>query len=111
MSKIKLEHIDALSKGKKSGIRLGSRAVPHHLYQYERSEYERALRRGYLVVDITDRVNLENLWMLVAKSKNTECLVLHKAQATGVVTSDGNKLFEGKLSEAKAYLKHLVLSK
>jgi hypothetical protein len=45
MPKIKLEHIDALSKGKKSGIRLGSRAVPHHLYAYEREEYERSLKR------------------------------------------------------------------
>jgi hypothetical protein len=45
MPKIKLEHIDALSKGKKSGIKLGSRAVPHHLYAYEREEYERALKR------------------------------------------------------------------
>ena len=45
MPKIKLEHIDALSKGKKSGIKLGSRAVPHHLYLYEREEYERALKR------------------------------------------------------------------
>lgn len=45
MQKIKIEHIDALSRGKKSGIKLGSRAVPHHLYAYERYEYERALKR------------------------------------------------------------------
>lgn len=111
MPKIKLEHIDALSKGKKSGIRMGSRAVPHHLYEYERSEYERALRRGYLVVDITDRVNLENLWMLVAKSKDTDCLVLQKNRGTGVVTSNGKINFEGELAEAKAYIKRLIDSK
>jgi hypothetical protein len=45
MPKVKIEHIDALSKGKKSGIKLGSRSVPHHLYLYEREEYERALKR------------------------------------------------------------------
>jgi hypothetical protein len=79
MPKIKLEHIDALSKGKKSGIRLGSRAVPHHLYAYEREEYERALKRGYLVIDRSDRVNLQNLWMLVSESRGAECLILHKS--------------------------------
>jgi hypothetical protein len=78
MPKIKLEHIDALSKGKKSGIKLGSRAVPHHLYIYEREEYERALKRGYLVLSKTSRPNLENLWILVSKSYNRECIILHK---------------------------------
>lgn len=45
MKKIKIEHIDALSKGKKSGIKIGSRAVPHHLYNYEREEYDQAIKR------------------------------------------------------------------
>ena len=45
MPKVKLEHIDGLSKGQKSGIKIGSRAVPHHLYAYEREAYERALKQ------------------------------------------------------------------
>ena len=46
MTKIKLEHIDNLSKGKKSGgSRIGSRAIPHHLYTYERKKYELALKK------------------------------------------------------------------
>lgn len=109
MPKIKLEHIDALSKGKKSGIRLGSRAVPHHLYAYEREEYERALKRWYLIVDKTDRANLENLWMLVSESRQTECLILHKAHDRGVVTSASREIFSGSLSDAKIYMKNLNL--
>ena len=76
MPKLKLEHIDALSKGKKSGIKIGSRAVPHHLYAYEREEYERALKRGYLVVDSRSRPNLGNLWMLVCRARESECIIL-----------------------------------
>jgi hypothetical protein len=45
MKPIKQEHIDALSRGRKSGINIGSRAIPHHLYKYEQAEYERALKR------------------------------------------------------------------
>lgn len=78
MSPLKLEHIDALSRGRKSGINIGSRAVPHHLYLYERGEYERALRRGYLTIDRRSRPNLANLWMLVCQSRDQECLILEK---------------------------------
>ncbi len=111
MPKVKLEHIDALSRWKKSGIRLGSRAVPHHLYVYEREEYERALKRGYLIVDKTDRVNTQNLWMLVCESRMSECLILHKIDERWVVTSGAGTIFVGLLSEAKTYLKNMKLTK
>jgi hypothetical protein len=111
MPKVKLEHIDALSKGKKSGIRLGSRAVPHHLYAYEREEYERALKRWYLVVDRTDRVNLENLWMLVCESRGSEYLILRKIGERWVITSGSTVAFDGLLYDAKVYMKNLKLSK
>jgi hypothetical protein len=110
MSKIKLEHIDALSKGKKSGINLGSRAVPHHLYVYEREEYERALKRWYLILDKTSRSNLENLWILVSKSYNRESIVLHKKDQRWYITSDWVIIFDWTLADAKIYLRNLGLS-
>jgi hypothetical protein len=110
MPKIKLEHIDALSKWKKSGIRLGSRAVPHHLYAYEREEYERALKRWYLILDKTSRPNLENLWIFVSKSYNRESIVLHKKDERWYITSDWFIIFDGTLADAKIYLKNLSIS-
>jgi hypothetical protein len=109
MSKIKLEHIDALSKGKKSGIKIGSRAVPHHLYAYEREEYERALKRGYLTIDIRSRPNLENLWMLVCQSRGTEYIILRKDGDKARITSGTLTIFDGHLSDAKQYLKNLKI--
>jgi len=43
VTKIKIEHIDNLSKWKKSGNNIGSRAIWHHLYAFERWKYERAV--------------------------------------------------------------------
>ncbi len=107
MPKLKLEHIDALSKGKKSGIRIWSRSVPHHLYAYEREEYERALKRWYLSVDTRSRPNLENLWILVSESRERECIILHRDGEKGIVTSGALKVFDGSLSDAKEYLKNV----
>ncbi len=111
MPKLKLEHIDALSKGKKSGIRIGSRAIPHHLYAYEREDYERALKRGYLIVDTRSRPNLENLWMLVSEARKSECIILHRDGDKGTITSGALMVFDWLILDAKAYLKNLNLSK
>jgi hypothetical protein len=109
MPKVKIEHIDALSKGKKSGIKLGSRSVPHHLYIYEREEYERALKRWYLIVDASDRVNLENLWMLVCEARKCDCLILHKDHEYGTISSGSDEIFSWLLCDAKIYLKNLPI--
>lgn len=110
---IKLEHIDALSRGKKSGIRIGSRAVPHHLYAHERTEYERALKRGYLTIESRSRVNLENLWMLVTESREIPCYILKKlAMPVGhaqILQGDAI-LFTGPLHEARTYIQSLIHS-
>jgi hypothetical protein len=108
MPHIKLEHIDALSRGKKSGIRIGSRAVPHHLYAHERGEYERALTRGYLSVDHRTRVNLENLWMLVCQSRGSAIIVLRKVRDRSVVEVDGQVVFDGGLADGKKYVESII---
>ena len=104
MKPIKQEHIDALSRGKKSGINIGSRMVQHHLYKYEQAEYERALKRWYLIVEKKSRPNLENLWLLVCESKNMEYLVLQKNGEETQIFSHDNVIFSGSLSDAKKYI-------
>lgn len=69
MTKIKLEHIDNLRRGKKSGAKIGSQGIPHHLYKYEEPKYERALKYKFLEITIKDRVNLRNLWQKVCDIK------------------------------------------
>jgi len=73
--KIEMEHIDRLSRGKKSGINIGSRAVGHHLFKFEREIYERSLKKKYLEIDARSRGNLVNLWDKV-------CIVFASATST-----------------------------
>lgn len=108
MPKIKLEHIDALSKGKKSWIWIGNRWIPHHLYAHERGEYERALKRGYLILDKSDRANLENLWILVCQTRDVECIILRKNHDRGIITSGSVEIFNWLLWEAKLYIKNFI---
>jgi len=39
--KIKDKHIERLTRSQKSGIRVGSRSIPHRLRKYERDALER----------------------------------------------------------------------
>ena len=78
MTKIKLEHIDNLRRGKKSWSKIGSRWVPHHLYTYEEVKYERALKYKYLEITLKDRVNLKNIWQKVCIAKWWENYTLIK---------------------------------
>jgi len=75
---IKLEHIDNLTRGKKSGNNIGSRSVGHHLYQHERKEYQQALKRKYLVVSTRSRNNLWNVWEKVCQAKQWPFYVIEK---------------------------------
>lgn len=76
MTHIKLEHIDNLRRGLKSGVKIGSRATPHHLYKYEEEKYERALKNRFLEITDKDRINLENLWEKVCIAKDWENFIL-----------------------------------
>ena len=109
-SKIKLEHIDNLIHGKKSGIHVGSRNIGHHLFKWEREEYERALKRRYIIVDERSRENLWNVWEKVCVAINHKFVVLEK-QINGIdakIYNDTKTVFEGQLSEAKTIAKEIV---
>lgn len=82
MIKLKLEHIDNLRRGKKSGSKIGSRGIPHHLYKYEEEKYNRALKNKYLEITHLERVNLRNIWQKVCEAKKWQNYILEKNTET-----------------------------
>jgi len=108
--KIKIEHIDKLTRGKKSGAGIGSRAVGHHLFEFERRIYERALKMGYLEVEIKTRENLMNVWEKVCLAKGWRNLLLIKDVRNGVgkVMINGEFAWEGELKLAKKKVVEMV---
>ena len=110
MVKIKREHIDRLTRGKASGINIGSRKVGHHLFDWERAEYERALKRGYLVLDIRSRDNLPNVWEKLCQSESRAFVILVKLEggSEAFVQKDFKTVFTGNLAAAKQFAKELI---
>jgi len=107
MSKIKLEHIDNLRRGKKSWAKIGSRWVAHHLYKHEQIQYERALKNKYLEINDKDRVNLRNLWEKVCHAKWWKHLVLLKSSTEdkAVVLLNEEEQKKGDKKSMKAFIK------
>lgn len=105
--KIKMEHIDRLSRGKKSGINIGSQRIGHHLSKFEREIYERSLKKGFLDIDERSRENLFNLWEKVAIAKNWKNIILVKShdRTSAITYIDGVQVFKGELGEAKKIVK------
>jgi len=101
--KIKMEQVDRLSRGKKSGAHIGSRNVGHHLHQFEREVYERSLKKGFLEVDERSRANLVNLWDKVCVAKSWKHVVVVKSadRVSGEVLVDKVQVFQGSLHESK----------
>ncbi|MDA9129205.1 hypothetical protein N9J72_01885 [Candidatus Gracilibacteria bacterium] len=83
MTKMKLKHIDNLRRGKKSGAKIGSRGIPHHLYKYEEQKYLQALKRKYLEITHLERVNLRNIWEKVCVTEGYKNYILEKNIHTG----------------------------
>lgn len=79
-NKIKEKHVERLLLGKKSGINIGSRNVPHHLYAYERETFERAIKFRFLTVSDRERPNLENIWQKYCIAKDWDYIVLKKTE-------------------------------
>lgn len=102
-----LDHVEKLSRGKRSGLNVGSRGVGHHLHVFEREIYERALKKGFLEVTARSRKNLINVW-------GKACLVKEWHQVVLIKDTDGIKVrvllgekvcFEGSLHESKKVAK------
>ncbi len=104
---MKLEHIDNLSKWKKSGKNIWSRKVSHRLRNYERIKYELALKNDFLEIDISDRINLLNLWEKVCFVKKMDTIVLLKSFDKSKIFYNKKVIFEGDLKLAKLKAKEL----
>lgn len=109
--RFKIEDVDKLSRGKRTGKRIGSRAVGHHLYAFERKEYDLANKRGYMTVNNRSRENLWNIWQKATEAKGWPCFILLKQlnKDSGQIFHDGKVVFDGELKQAKE--KIVTLSK
>ncbi len=112
MKKLKLDHVERLSRGKRSGLNIGSRSVGHYLRPYERAAYQRALKKGYLDITEKDRANLWHIWGKACAAMQWKFLVLIKDTDNGVGTvyASNKKVSESELVNAKKRMKDLVLS-
>lgn len=109
----KLEHVDRLSRGKRSGINIGSRSVGHYLKQYEREIYQRALQHGYLEVTEKTRANLWHIWEKACQAQNKPFIVLVKdiESDQGSIYKNGKLFCEGTFYNSKTLVKQVVESK
>ena len=112
MKQIKLDHVERLSHGKRSGVNIGSRSVGHYLRPYERDTYQRALKKGYLDITEKDRANLWHIWEKACLAQSWDFLVLIKDPSRGVATlyKNNEELGEASLSDVKAQIQQLALS-
>ena len=110
MKQLKLDHVERLSHGKKSGLNIGSRSVGHYLRPHERAAYQRALKKGYLDITERDGVNLWHIWEKACLAMQCDFLVLIKDSDNGLGTLYKNNevINEAELSEAKRKMKSLV---
>jgi len=110
MKRIKLEHIERLSKGKRSGLNIGSRSIGHHLRPHERECYQRALKKGYLDIYDRDRDNLWHIWEKACLAQGIDFLVLLKltGEDIGTVYRNNSQLTQTTLHGAKQVIKSLV---
>ncbi len=101
---MKLEHIQQLTKGKKSWIKIWSRAMPHRLKPYEREIYERALKNKYLEINQKQRINLINIWDKTCQAQWWENIIFIKDINQASVEKNNNIIFSWEISEAKKIL-------
>jgi hypothetical protein len=109
--KIKKEHLDKLTRGKRSGVSMGSRNIGHRLTQSERAAFERAKKSLYVSVDTGQRSNLRNVWEKYCLiTQITELVLLREKGGQAQVLNGEKQIFRGTLLEAKAFIsKHDTL--
>lgn len=105
---MKLEHVDNLSKWKKSWVKFGSRKTPHRLRSYERIKYELALKNNYLEIDFKDRINIQNLWQKVCDVKKIDNIVLYKNLWDSKILKNWNIIFFWNIKDAKLEIKKIL---
>lgn len=111
MKQLKLDHVERLSHGKRSGLNIGSRSVGHYLRPHERATYERALKKGYLDITEKDRVNLWHIWEKACLAMQWRFLVLIKdtESALGAIYENNELIGNRELPNAKNEIKDQAL--
>ena len=112
MKELKLDHVERLSHGKRSGLNIGSRSVGHYLRPHERDTYQRALKKGYLDITEKDRANLWHIWEKACLAQDWDFLILVKDRnnSLGTVYKNNKMLLEVSLTDAKTKIQQLALS-
>ncbi len=110
MKRLQLEHVDRLSRGKRSGINAGSRSVGHYLRPFERATYQRALSKGYLDITDKNRANLWHVWEKACIALNIDFLVLVKDPTSSMGTIYRSNKVEAnvELTQAKQLIKSMA---
>jgi hypothetical protein len=110
MKHLKLDHVERLSHGKRSGLNIGSRSVGHYLRPHERAAYQRALKKGYLDITEKDRVNLWHIWEKACLAMQSDFLVLIKNTHSDLASiyKDSQMIKQAQLSEAKREIRSLA---
>lgn len=110
IKKVKLEHILRLSEWKKSGSKIWSRWVPHHLYPYEKIKLEKAFKNNFLEINSKDRVNLQNIWEKICLSQNWKNYILIKDFWTDSweLFYNFKKLRKWKYDELQTFVKNII---
>lgn len=109
MSKIREKHLERLSQGKKSGMNIGSRSVPHHLRPHEQKRFHLAIKHQFLVIDTKDRINLWNIWEKYCSARNWPEVVCKKLpDGFAELWVDGVKTNTDQLQVIKAEAKSSV---
>jgi hypothetical protein len=110
MKSINMDHVERLSRGKKSGAKIGSKTVGHYLKPYERDTFKRALLKGYMVVHKKDRVNLWHIWEKACLAKKIPFLILVKNpnDFSGAVYREEKLVYSGPLNQAKQFIQSIL---
>lgn len=105
---MKLEHIDNLTKWKKSWSNIWSRSISHRLRNYERKKYEIALKNKYLQINIKDRENLLNIWQKVCLLKWWDNLVLLKNWEERILYKENVEFYKSNIKEVESKLTQIL---
>ncbi|MBX2848612.1 MAG: hypothetical protein KTR16_09835 [Acidiferrobacterales bacterium] len=106
---IKIEYVYRLSRGKRSGINIGSRSVGHYLKPYEQRTFERALKNKYLEITDRERHNLWHIWEKACQALEQRFIVLVKEldRDIGKIYIDGRLAKQASLPDSKKQVRQL----
>ena len=106
---MKEKHVEKLTKGNKSGAKIGSRGVPHRLNQHEQKQFNIAIKKKFMTLAYDSRPNLRNIWLKYAEVKKWPALVISRLQdGTAFVEQNGARLSFPTYKEADNYAKEVA---